>query len=571
MTAAGCGKTRVIAVAGATPGIENNGVGEESQPTGTVQADPGHAPDPGTPGRRPTAGYRRLIRWAGGRAAWVAVGLVVGLTMLRAAGSDAATFRTLTGSAVATVIGSQVVDTGSGSDSQSQLVVTVRFTPLRAAAQVQTTVEPNNLGSVRLGQHLPVRYDPADAAIAAYNGPGGDAVYSNGQAERVFAITVLVLDAILAFTGAARLTRILRAAYAAAGIETSAADMVVRTSDSAVRLLRIRGPGDGTQLEWRVLARQPQSNGTVSLRGRLGRGGWLVAALPDARLIWPSSSAQSVLGIGPPDIALDDSVGLSAVAAQRRLLAGYALLLGMVEELPPLISRPPGGKAQAQWWWFGAPRPVVRLLAAAHVRHRLRALAAAQLRAAVLSPPADGDAARRLLYEASRECAAFADTLPRRAWLTLAVSVVTTGLAIYSPFFPTPRLHVALSLSALRALLIILFSLGLAVIPLFVFFHSVRCKRALFNPAATAGYQAGPGAGWNVYRYEEKAFEGAGAVLPREWEAMPRLRWIVGVIYAGTIGGILLLTQGWLAVAIPGVIMLLLLWRMRVVAARRNR
>ncbi|HLI41567.1 MAG TPA: DUF3592 domain-containing protein [Streptosporangiaceae bacterium] len=553
-------------------------MGEESRLAGPAAA--GAPAGPAAGAARPAPGYRRLARWAAGRACWAAASLVLGLALLGAAGSDAAAFRALTGSAVATVVASQTVATDVGASTQYQLEVTVRFAP-PGKAPVQTTVEPSDLGSARPGERLPVRYDPAAPDDAAYNGPGGDAQYSNGQAEAVMAWVLIAAAAGLLLAGAARLTRMRRAVTSAAETEVSAVPTALRTSNGTIPFVRIHRRGDPAELEWRLLPRQPAVTGTVSVRPRPAPGRWLVTFLPDGRALWPASAAQPVLGAGPAGGAAAALAGVAAapdgavaapdgaVAAHRRLLAGYARLLGMVDGLPLVTRRPPGAKVQP-WWLLGAPRPAVRLLVAAHLRRRLRKLAAAEFHAAAVRrhPGGDEDDAGRLLYEAGRECRDLADTLPRRPWAALASTVVTTGLAVYSPFFPTPRFHVAPDVSAASALLVILVSLAVAVIPLFVFFRSVRCKRALFSPAPAAGR---PAAGWDVYRDEAEAFGQVGRPAPREWEAMPSLRWTVGLAYGGTIGVVLLLAQGPLAVVIPAAIAALIwLWQ-RVAAPRLAR
>ena len=500
---------------------------------------------------------QRLIRWGLGRALWFIAFLGAGLFLWTVTSSADSAFRSLTRVTTARVAGSYQVQTGSGTNQQQQLQVVVVFATRPGGRTVQATIDPQNLTSVRDGQRLPIRYDPADPARAAYNGPGGDAYLSSSDAGYVVAAFLfLPLAAALGVSGALRFSRVARAGSAEAETEAFATETIIKSGRSSpATRVRVQYSNSAPDLEWWVLKRQPAFSGRVFIRGEPGRGHWLVVRLADGRLVWPATRAQPVIGTGLRLPAVD-SGGTGPAGAARRLLAAYVLVFRQVDTLPLFTMRRPRQPESSWWWPYGAPRPVIRWLVAAHQRRRLHALGSALTQTAMLSGTDDGGGEqRRALSERGRECQALAVTLPRRAWLAIIVPAVGIGLSVYATFFPAPKVHrIKLSVKNLEhfvnlgRFVTLILVLGLLYVLISAFFMAIDCKRGLFSSRSTtsgrtlAASRAGPE--WDVYSYEREAFEAVGATQPREWETWPWLVRLITIVYTVAIGGPILVAIG---------------------------
>jgi hypothetical protein len=204
----------------------------------------------------------------------------------------------------------------------------------------------------------------------------------------------------------------------------------------------------------------------------------------------------------------------------------------------PLGRRQP--ETQTEWWALGALRPVVKALVNVHLRRRLATLGSALLRAALLCDDEPESQSRRMFSDASSECRAFAATLSRRSLLAVLATFAATVLSIVSPFLLLPHIPLngrAIGLWVLLVLIVTIIVFGWA--PMNVFFHSVRWKKALFNPASdTSGEPISkPAANVNVdvdvYKLERAAFAAAKLPEPHEWEW--RAESLVSIIYPAAI------------------------------------
>jgi hypothetical protein len=346
--------------------------------------------------------------------------------------------------------------------------------------------------------------------------------------EYAIAVTVLAIAAAAAVSGALRFVRIRRVVREPA---------VRMTSPPAVmgRRVRVRRGAGVPDLEWNVLINRRPITGPVAIHGSLESGRWLVVESSDHRLAWPAARAQPVIGTGlAPPAAIAE---LDVTGAQRRLLGAYAQVMGTVDALPFFVRVPLAGWERS-WWWIAAPRPVIAGLVAAHIRKRLRALADAHVRAAVLTGVASGDTARRLLLEAGRECRELAGTLHRRTWPALLASVITFSVPVYLAFRPPPQpKHLNLDpIEKGAALVAVLAFIFFASAPLVVLFRSALYQRVLFRPSQHALFNRRTAfdrataitesRGWDVYRFEREAFLQVGLAEPRQWEEHPLIPWL---------------------------------------------
>jgi hypothetical protein len=540
-------------------GRHNVGMTQPSAGAGTdAPTDAPTEPPTGAP-----TGRRRLAVWAAGRVVVVALPLGTAVALWHSGAMKTAEFSTLTAKASAQVIRSTQIAMSGGTLGQTtyQLQATVRFTPPRSTHSVRATIEPANLTRVADGQRLPIRFDPGDPARAAYDGPGGDANLQGGGPFYVEAGIALLVAAVVLAAGINRLARMTGAVRRGTPTTVTASQTIIRVKRSSgggssqTCFIRVQGQPGAPDLEWQVLTSQPGVTGIVDLYGPLKAGRWLVVRLPSGTAVWPRTRAQPVIG------ASSQAAGeeLDVLRAHRRLLAAYVRVLRQADSLPAFTSRPPGAKPAASWWTIGAPRLLVRWLTSAHIRRRMGLLGRALTQAAVLTEAPD-DTTRRALHEASAECAALAGTVPRRAWIAALISGLSVALAIYTPFFPVPHAHVHGGLYLLPVAVVVLFIvLVFGAVPLYMFFHSVRCKRALCSS--------------DVYQYEREAFAGAGAPAPMEWEARRSLRWLTGLAYGLVIGGSLAAGLGpggrvFLGVLLALFALLLLVTRLRRRAAR---
>jgi hypothetical protein len=359
-------------------------------------------------------------------------------------------------------------------------------------------------------------------------GPAGNARYA------VDAL-LLVPAAALLLSRAIRLARVI--AVGRANDETS---VVLQSSGRTVLAAHAR---DGRSLEWRVLrARRPWPSvaGAVHVRGTVAPGWWVVVRLADGRLIWPRTRVQSVVGTAVPKLPAAVLAEHGVIGTVHRLFAGYVQTISLVPDLPLVIRRRPG--PDRMWWKLGAPRMLVQVLLVMHQRRRLRAVASALVRAAVLSDARDGGRSRRRLVEASQECQALAGVLPRRGWLPVLATVGTVGLTLVGPLLPLARVSLLGHVITQHAVQIIVFSFVVGVLPLVVFFRSVRCKRALLGaftaiPTRTAADEAAARQpDWDVYRLERDAFAAVHLPEPREWESRGWISWLVFAAYATVVG-----------------------------------
>jgi len=369
------------------------------------------------------------------------------------------------------------------------------------------------------------------------------------QASRPYtgAAVVSLFTALVLASSVFRLSRLLRA-----GRGDSRVPALLRTSGRRVLADHVL---DGQSLEWRVLCWQPRVPRAAQILGPVGAGRWVVVQLPDGRRVWPRTRAQLVVGTAPklPEAVLRDE---GPQADVRRLLAGYVQTVRLAADLPLVVRRPPG--PSTSWWLLGAPRPVVRTLVLLQLRLRLTALANALIHHAMQTGGQEGELARSRLIEASRDCRALADSLPKLAWLAVAATIGTACLTIVGPFGSWPELgrivsHLHRYLNSPQTLEVTLAGLGFAVLPLLVLFHSVSCARALLSPAtaiprwAEAHEATWLRADWDVHQLERDAFASAGALRPPEsWRW---LRWIVGAVYGLAFGYSVVHLHAWWALA----------------------
>jgi hypothetical protein len=377
---------------------------------------------------------------------------------------------------------------------------------------------------------VPVHYNPAAPRQAAYAGPGGDLQYTRlippGPAY-FGAAAWFSLAAAFLLTGISRLIGIMRAADAVpAPVRLSTSRKTIHT-DQLI---------DRYGLEWLRLDNQPDPSGDVFVFGEPVPGRWLTVLLDDGQLIWPATKAQPTLASTSLRLPIAQPDRLEAV---HLLLAGYAQIVGLLDRLPTVIHKPLG--ADADWWILGALRPIVKTLVSLHLRRHLAALNSALLQATLLPYDMPDTQSRRALAEAGNQCRTFAGTLPRRGLLAVLATIAATSLSIVSPFVFLPHIHVSGQTVAQYLSLVLAVVLIFGIVPLVVFFHSVRCKRSLFTPASggsnrrVARSTASVSTEWNIYELERTAFTAFGIPHPREWESTPLIGWLVGIIYGGAI------------------------------------
>jgi hypothetical protein len=431
----------------------------------------------------------------------------------------------------ATVISSHVDD----SDPQDKTAsVDVGFTT-KSGRIVRTTIQPdpNQFDGALRGQKLPILYDPAAPSDAAYSGPGGDSAYPNlhGWEWPAYygAAAWLSLALVLFSTGASRFIGITRAAL-------TSVTTPVRLKKTSFEVVVTDQLPDSYGLEWRVLPGQADIADEARILGKPEAGRWLIVRLDNDRLIWPASKAQPLLASA---ILRRPVVPSGPVGTVHLLLAGYAQMVELLGKLPIVMRQPPG--VGINWWIIGALRPVVKSLLTIHLRRRLMALASALLWAASLCDDEPNHQSRRSLVEASNECRAFAETLPRRSLLAVLVTVAATSITIIGPFLLLPHIQFSGQVLGQYALPVLIGVLIFGVAPMLIFFRSVQCKRALFNPASAnfnrplTEPEAGVTADWNVYELERAAFAAVGVPEPNEWEAGRPIRWLVGFFYLAAI------------------------------------
>ena len=187
---------------------------------------------------------------------------------------------------------------------------------------------------------------------------------------------------------------------------------------------------------------------------------------------------------------------------------------------------------------------MVGSLVTGHLRRRLRALSGALTRAAVLTEVDENGTFRRALHEASQECRDLAGTFRRSTWLALLAVVITFILPVYATFFFPPHIHVTGKL-VVEFYLICLY---VGAVSLLVFYHSIACKRALFN-ATILDYVSTTNdpsvlSEWDVYELERETFKQAGGSEPHELDGQPWVPWLLGTVYAFTLAAPALLAAG---------------------------
>jgi hypothetical protein len=476
----------------------------------------------------------RLDKWAAGRAGWIVVVALLGAGSLWAGVGLSHAVNPYSILTNATVM-SSYTDNSDRLDIQTWIYVRFRT---KSGRIVRATIEPANpygFHTPARGHEIPIGYDPTTPSQAVYAGPGGDAKdtpWTSPPVAYFWAVVWLSLTITLLLTGISRLTNITRAAQGAVAMPVR-----LRTSGN---MAHIDQGIEGYDLEWRLLQDQPDAAGDVHILGEPVAGRWLIVQVNDGRLIWPASKAQPVLTSASLKLPV---VQPSPVESVHLLLAGYAQIVDLLDKLPIVIRRQP--ETGTEWWALGALRPVVRALVNVHLRRRLATLGGALLRAALVCDDEPDSQSRRMLSDASSECRAFASTLSRRSLLAVLATFAATVLSIVSPFLLLPHIPLsgrAVGLWILLVLIVTLIVFGWA--PLNVFFHSVRWKRALFNPASdTFGKPISKSvpivnANVDVYELERIAFAIAELPQPREWEW--RTESLVSVIYPAAITILLL-------------------------------
>jgi hypothetical protein len=470
-----------------------------------------------------SSGLRRLAGWAAGRVGWILVVAALGVWSLSVGISGTNWVDPLSASANATVISSR--DNGDPTDLQIWVDVWFRT----SSRIVRTTIQPYPYGfhARARGQKVPIRYNPAAPSQAAYTGPSGDLQYTatNSPIPAYFgAAAWLSLAVVLLLTGASRLTGVMRAAPA-----DVATPVRLRASGEIAHADQLP---NSYSLEWRLLQYQPDVAGDVHILGEPAAGRWLVVRLDDGRFVWPASKAQPVLVSAALRLPV---VQPGRVGSVHLLLAGYAHIVDLLSTLPVVVSRPPG--SNTDWWWLGAPRPVVKTLVSVHMRRRLVTLDGALLRAALLCDDEPGSQSRRILAGASAECRAFTGTLPRRGLLAVLATIAATSLSIVSPFLLLPHIQLTGRVVSQYVPPVLAGMLIFGVAPLLMFFRSVRYKQALFNlpsggsDRSVIKYSANVNADWNVYGLERAAFATVAVPEQREWESRQTFRWLIGTIY----------------------------------------
>jgi hypothetical protein len=419
----------------------------------------------------------------------------------------------------------------SGHDRQ--LVVSVTFARDDGGSPVNGIVEPNTLKAVHRGELIPVRYRPQEPALSAlYAGPGGDVGQENYPVDYAFLAVLIFFAAMPLMTGAVRFARMIGSARASPKTELDVANVSVEHRMPRVRAYHVPGRSD---LEWRVLWSQPPVAGKVPIGG-FERGSWLVMQSAERQFIWPGSRVQPVIGTGMPVLPRDE-VDRGVVADTRRLLKAYAHVIDQMAWLPLMVRRRPGPQAESEWWWLGAPRPVVRGLVAAHVRRRLRVLGNALTWMAV----GQEGGSRTALRETGQECGELAAKVSRSAWGAVVAFMMTYVLApllaMYAVFFKTPPFHISWGVARVVGLLIA--AIVVLLSPL-VFSRSLLCKRVMFRPATAVQESLKESSDlnepWDVYRFEREVFQQAGLREPSEWEGRRWIRWVAAEVYVLVFG-----------------------------------
>jgi hypothetical protein len=469
-------------------------------------------------------GLRDLVEFFGQWALGVLIVAAFGGIYLAAGIHESNWINPTTVPAKASVIRSWAVN----DQGDSQTYAYVRF-KAKSGRVMHTTIEPNILATLARGQKIPVLYNPAKPHEAGYAGPGGDSVYSqsplfSGPLAFSIAAAIFSLALILLITRLWQLVGIIWADPTAA-----ATPVRLRISHGmayAEHISRKYG------LEWHLLDHPsyPDMVGDAHILGTPAAGRMLIVRLDNGLLVWPASRAQPVLASGKLRLP---EVEPGRVGSVQLLLAGYAQIVDLLGALPLVIRRPPG--AQTEWWgWFGALRPTVKTLITLHLRRRLDELGGALLREALLCEP--DSQSRRTLAQASEECRIFDRTLPRHNLFAVLATITATSMTIVSPFLLLP--HIPLSVLVINSF-ILLFLAGVlifSVVPLYMFFQSMRYKRALFNPVSGRAGQpvteptVSANAGWDVYELECAAFTALAVPQPVEWESRQSIRWLIGAI-----------------------------------------
>lgn len=491
-----------------------------------------HTADNGRVNQRPDSamtsrsGLGRLAQSTLRRTFLILLGALLGWWALAAGVHAAAVNHAVSASANATVISSWNTD-----PSDYQIVAHVLFRA-RSGRFVWATIWPGGPNPLTPGREVPIRYDLAHPHHAFYAGPYGD-IYSPSAKLRYIAGAILVgLAGALLLISASWLTRIMRAAVA------DVTTPVALTSPS-LQVVRTNQLLDGYSLEWRLLADQPDAAGDVRIIGKPAGGRWLVVRLADGRHVWPSSRAEPVLESAALRLPVVES---GRVGAVHRLLASYTRIVDLLGALPLIIRRPPA--RGTDWVWRGGLRPVINALVTLHLRRRLAALGSALLRAALLSDYEPDSQYRQRLADASDECRAFAKTLPRRGLLIVLVTLATiaaTVMSIVSPFLVLPHIQLSGHVISQHVLQVLVGVLILGFVPMLIFFESVRCKRALFNPAAASSNRrmakspTSLNTDWDVYKLERAAFAALSLPEPNEWESRQPIRWLIGALYLAAV------------------------------------
>jgi hypothetical protein len=321
------------------------------------------------------------------------------------------------------------------------------------------------------------------------------------------------------------------------------------------RQLRMTNPNGGFDLEWRALIWQRQVSDSVIVYGEFRPGSWLVAQLPDGRLVWPACRSQPVLELPSRLTSVCRTAGQDIVCVTERLLTAYALLLKQADCLPLLVRCTPGRAKDdpwKPWWWIGAFRPIVGALTMSHITKRLRLISDGLTREAMLISSEDQKDRRDSLKTVSQECQYLAATAHHRIKLAVAslVGLGPVALAYYTALFPSPHVHTNRIVIVALVGAIYTLSIFFGFAPLLIWLRSIRYKRALFRSEVSAQLLK-PSRSWkvesdmNVDELEHDLFRMLGMQLPWDWSARSWISWPLAIGYCALLySGIFSLAWG---------------------------
>jgi hypothetical protein len=513
------------------------------------------------------ASRARLLKWAATRSILPSALLIAALYQWHIGDTEYRQLHLMTSDTTATVVSwddaTVIKDVLSHQRSYQDVDTEVRYSV--RTHTVYTEIAPVSLSKLpRPGQHFPIRYNPSNPSVAAYRGVGGDNNYSDGSTNYGYSSLLVLLSAVIFAFYFWRLYRINHAAASdceiryvvAAGTGNADPPMSVGLVSEFIhdfasprqgpanspnpaskdmprqyQRIRLRGQPGMPDLEWRLLPGQSPVPDNITVHGRIGFHRWLVARLPDGKILWPSSRTEPVMGIEPSYLPPENSE-VDVISAQRRLLAVYSRLIAETRRLPLTLHRPPGHAAKA-WWHIGAPRPVVRSFIERHINIHARNLGDAFMLAAVSNPEDSADL-RKALSDASQECAALTGVLRPRTRIWDRISLL---LALVAPFIALPQLHPSVQGKGPASFLVAyLLLIGCGTLPVLAYARSMQYVRRLFQPDSN---RAGVSPSHPVILTDELAVadmeqwicEAMGIRRPAHWVARRWVSWALASIY----------------------------------------